>query len=199
MQREMLVAVTDKYELFFLDLSTGLRRGEIVALQWDDLDFDTGVLTVNKQVYKVNGKLQLSVPKTKASIRKLILPPSVMEVLWQYRERKVLLQQLNAERQALRDQVRGITPPDKLTKTQKRIWMYMKFHPDVTSYRIIGRGTGVTKQPRKHTDNAGFRRPAAVLAEVLDEREGLPVDEGGVRYWETPSPPPRACSAASSA
>ena len=55
----------------------------------------------------------------------------------------------------------------------------MKFHPDVTSYRIIGRGTGVTKQPGKHTDNAGFRRPAAVLAEVLDEREGLTVDEGG--------------------
>ena len=45
--------------------------GELMALQWEDLDFDTGVLTVNKQVYEVNGKLRLSVPKTKASIRKL--------------------------------------------------------------------------------------------------------------------------------
>ena len=52
----------------------------------------------------------------------------------------MLIQQMNAERQALRDQARGITPPDKLTKTQKKIWTYMKFHPDVTSYRAIARG-----------------------------------------------------------
>ena len=58
---------------------------------------------------------------------------------------KVLIQQMNAERQALRDQARGITPPDKLTKTQKKIWMYMKFHPDVTSFRAIARGAGVTR------------------------------------------------------
>ena len=58
---------------------------------------------------------------------------------------KVLIQQMNAERQALRDKMRGITPPDKLTKTQKKIWMYMKFHPDVTSYRAIARGAGVTR------------------------------------------------------
>ena len=44
-----------------------------------------------------------------------------------------------AERQALRDRMRGIAPPGKLTKTQKKIWMYMKFHPDVTSYRAIAR------------------------------------------------------------
>ena len=57
----------------------------------------------------------------------------------------MLIQQMNAERQALRDQARGITPPDKLTKTQKKIWTYMKFHPDVTSYRAIARGAGVTR------------------------------------------------------
>ena len=58
---------------------------------------------------------------------------------------KVLIQQMNAERQALRDKMRGITPPDKLTKTQKKIWTYMRFHPDVTSYRAIARGAGVTR------------------------------------------------------
>ena len=40
-----------------------------------------------------------------------------------------LIQAMQAERQALLDQARGVTPPDKLTKTQKKIWMYMKFHP----------------------------------------------------------------------
>ena len=57
----------------------------------------------------------------------------------------VLIQEMQAERPALRDQMRGVTPPDKLTKTQKKIWMYMKFHPDVTSCRAIARGAGVTR------------------------------------------------------
>lgn len=38
-----------------------------------------------------------------------------------------------------------ITPPDKLTKTQKKIWTYMKFHPGVTNYRAIAQGAGVTR------------------------------------------------------
>ena len=46
------------YEVFLLDLATGLRRGELMALQWDDLNFKTGVLNVNKQVYDVRGQLQ---------------------------------------------------------------------------------------------------------------------------------------------
>lgn len=59
------------YELFLLDLCTGLRRGELLALQWDDLDFKTRTLTVNKQIYGVKGQLHGSVPKTRASICRL--------------------------------------------------------------------------------------------------------------------------------
>ena len=57
------------YEVFLLDLATGLRRGELMALQWDDLNFKTGVLNVNKQVYDVRGQLQISTPKPKNSVR----------------------------------------------------------------------------------------------------------------------------------
>ena len=86
LQRFLLQAQAEGcFELFLLDLSTGLRRGELLALQWGDLDFDTGTLTVEKQVYEVKGQLQLSVPKTKASIRKLVLPTGVVEVLREYR------------------------------------------------------------------------------------------------------------------
>ena len=87
LQRFLIQAKADSYfELFLLDLSTGLRRGELLALQWSDLDLDTGTLSVTKQVYEVNGKMQLSVPKTKASIRKLVLPPAVVEVFREYRK-----------------------------------------------------------------------------------------------------------------
>mgnify|MGYP002533588767 FL=1 len=87
LQRFLIQAQAEGYyELFLLDLCTGLRRGELLALQWDDLDFKTGTLTVNKQVYEVKGQLQVSVPKTRASIRRLVLPPGVVEVLRAYRE-----------------------------------------------------------------------------------------------------------------
>ena len=74
------------YEVFLLDLATGLRRGELMALQWDDLNFKTGVLNVNKQVYDVRGQLQISTPKTKNSVRKIVLPPAVVAVLLEYKE-----------------------------------------------------------------------------------------------------------------
>lgn len=86
LQRFLLQAQAEGYfELFLLDLCTGLRRGELLALQWGDLDFDTGTLTVEKQVCSVKGQFQVSVPKTRASIRKLVLPPGVVEVLREYR------------------------------------------------------------------------------------------------------------------
>lgn len=87
LQRFLIQAQAEGYyELFLLDLATGLRRGELLALQWDDLDFQTGVLNVNKQVYKVNGQMLFSTPKTKNSIRKIVLPPSVVEVLQEYKK-----------------------------------------------------------------------------------------------------------------
>ena len=87
LQRFLIQAQAEGYyELFLLELATGLRRGELMALQWDELDFKTGILTVNKQVYAVRGKLQFSTPKTKNSIRKIVLPSTVVEVLREYKE-----------------------------------------------------------------------------------------------------------------
>ena len=87
LQRFLIQAKAEGYyELFLLDLATGLRRGELLALQWDDLDFETGVLTISKQVSLVRGKIVMSVPKTKNSIRKLVLPPAVIEVFREYQK-----------------------------------------------------------------------------------------------------------------
>ena len=75
----------DFYELALLELATGMRRGEICALKWSDLDFETGALHIQRQTYHVDHGVVISEPKTKQSSRSIILPPSVLNVLRQYR------------------------------------------------------------------------------------------------------------------
>ena len=72
--------------MFLLDLSTGLRRGEILALQWDDINFETRMLTVSKQIKYVGGKLHIIPPKTKAADRSIKFPVPLIEVLKEYRK-----------------------------------------------------------------------------------------------------------------
>lgn len=73
------------YELFLLELTTGLRRGEILALTWNDLNFKTGTLNITKQATLVGGKITISEPKTKAAHRTIILPPPMLAILKEYR------------------------------------------------------------------------------------------------------------------
>ena len=87
-QRLLIQAKQDGYyELFLLEFATGLRIGELIALQWDDLNPKTGVLSIDKQVALANNKMIMSKPKTKQSIRKIVLPRPVVDVLLEYKNR----------------------------------------------------------------------------------------------------------------
>ena len=86
MQRLLIQAKEEGfYEMFLLDLSTGLRRGELLGLQWKDIDFEKGTLSVNKQVKYIKRELRIMPPKTQASNRTVILPPQLLAVLREYR------------------------------------------------------------------------------------------------------------------
>ena len=65
-----------------LCLYTGLRLGELLALTWDDIDFHSGIITVNKTscVIKENGKYKIHVdrPKTDSSVRSIPIPKSIL-------------------------------------------------------------------------------------------------------------------------
>ena len=66
---------------FYLELTTGLRRGELLALLWTDLDAENMTISVSKQVNRINGGLVVSQPKTPNSIRKLAIPQRAVELL----------------------------------------------------------------------------------------------------------------------
>lgn len=88
MRRFLIQAKCDDfYELALLELATGMRRGEICALKWDDLNFRTGELHIQRQVYHVNHGVIISTPKTKSSDRTIVLPQSIVNVLKEYHAR----------------------------------------------------------------------------------------------------------------
>lgn len=64
-----------------IGLSLGLRRGEILALRWDDVDFVHNTITVKQNLVRAGGELIFTTPKSDTSNRVLIAPEGLMKVL----------------------------------------------------------------------------------------------------------------------
>ena len=63
---------------------TGIRKGELFGLTWNDLDGD--LLSINKQLQRINGKSYITPTKTSSSIRKILLPKQVTEILTEWKQ-----------------------------------------------------------------------------------------------------------------
>ncbi len=68
--------------LLLVALTTGMRRGELQALRWSDIDLEQGVLLVQRTVSRIPGHGYVeNEPKTRSSRRKIVLPAVVLEAL----------------------------------------------------------------------------------------------------------------------
>ena len=74
---------TGVYEMYYLDLATGMRRGELLGLKWEDIDFDHGVIHICRQVARLNGTVQEAPLKTKNSYRNISIGTDAVELLKQ--------------------------------------------------------------------------------------------------------------------
>ena len=71
-------------DFFYVEIMTGLRRGEICGLKWSDINFAEGTLCIKRSVGRVkNGSITIGETKTTAGTRNIILPPSVLTLLEQ--------------------------------------------------------------------------------------------------------------------
>ena len=75
-------AQRDALPMFYLELVSGLRKGELVAPLWSDVDTAHNTISVSKQyVRNPNGECVLSQPKTENSIRLVSVPQEAIDLL----------------------------------------------------------------------------------------------------------------------
>jgi integrase len=84
LEKFLSVARADKAwsDFFYTELTTGLRRGEICGLRWQDFDEKTGKLHIRRSVAtRAGGGVKVGETKTVNGMRTIQLPPSTIEIL----------------------------------------------------------------------------------------------------------------------
>jgi integrase len=80
------------HDIATLALATGMRRGELLALEWRDIDFERGTLRVERSVEETRGGgLRVKPPKTKRGRRIIGLPPKSVAMLRERRKQQLEL------------------------------------------------------------------------------------------------------------
>ncbi|MFC2045589.1 tyrosine-type recombinase/integrase [Chloroflexota bacterium] len=76
------------YPVIYTAVSTGLRRNELLALRWRDIDLDLLSVSVSQTLYKGKGRVEFKEPKTKYSRRRVSMTPKLALFLREYKAEK---------------------------------------------------------------------------------------------------------------
>jgi integrase len=80
----------DRFEaLYVLAITTGIRRGEVLGLRWDDADLDRGTLRVGRALVREGGRHVIGETKTKRGRRRVNLTPRTVAALKAHRRRQL--------------------------------------------------------------------------------------------------------------
>ncbi len=92
LERFMEIIKSDErwYDFFYTEITTGLRKGEICGLRWEDFDEHSGKLKIQRSVGRIkDGVLPVGETKTETGTREILLPPSTVELLKKRKENAV--------------------------------------------------------------------------------------------------------------
>lgn len=93
-QKRLLYQVHNSFDEFgiMISLYTGMRIGEICALQWADVDFSSKIIHVRKTLQRIHNidsakksKIVITEPKSTSSVRDIPIPDCLMQLLEKYR------------------------------------------------------------------------------------------------------------------
>ena len=182
------LAAADKRGLlpmFFLELTTGLRKGELVPLLWSDVDTNNMTISISKQAYRTKGALTVQPPKTDNSMRRIALSEETMELLKQEHDKHPGNPYLFPS-----PVTGGMYHPDSVVKLHQKILKdagleHIRFHDlrhtfatlalqngvDVkTVSSMLGHGSaGFTLATYTHTTNKAQEMAAAKMGSLLKQ------------------------------
>ncbi|MFG6353737.1 MAG: site-specific integrase, partial [Oscillospiraceae bacterium] len=69
------------FELYYIELATGLRRGELLGLKWEDIDWENGTIQVRRQIARIDGEVVEAPLKTKNSYRSVSIGQDAVQIL----------------------------------------------------------------------------------------------------------------------
>ena len=75
------------YEMYYIELATGLRRGELLGLKWEDVDFQNGVIYIQRQIGRIDGEVREAPLKTKNAYRNISIGSDAVDILKQQRKK----------------------------------------------------------------------------------------------------------------
>ena len=76
------------FEMYYVELATGLRRGQLLGLKWEDIDFEHDNLQVKRQIARINDEIVKAHPKSKNAYRTLPQAEDTIQVLKQQRKKR---------------------------------------------------------------------------------------------------------------
>lgn len=174
---------------------TGMRRGELCGVQWGDIDWTDGTVTIRRSVWQVRSSWGLKDPKTH-QVRKIVLGPEVASLLKARRHRveddaEAAGASIAADSSVWSTQVDGHAPrtPNSITRAFHRLYRTMeseagaadpprieswdfRFHDlrHLSATEMVGQGMG----PRTVASRLGHADPSVTLrvyAHALEARD----------------------------
>jgi integrase len=76
------------YPIYYLAITTGMRRGEILGLKWQDIDFEQGVINIQRSWTTTGKEAILTDTKTNFSARSINISKNVIEILKAHRKKQ---------------------------------------------------------------------------------------------------------------
>ena len=125
--------------LLIMALTTGMRRGELLALRWDDVDFQQSLISVHRTMSRVGGYgYRESEPKTRSSRRRIVLPNVALDALKEHRIQQDVVRMEVGDKWHEKglvfcDRYGGFFSPDRVlwsfSKLLSKVGLpYMRFH-----------------------------------------------------------------------
>ena len=188
------VAKEDRlYPLFYVAIGTGLRRGELLGLKWEDVDFENGVLSIRRTVQRTTeGLIVKEQTKTDSSRRTVNISPATVEVLRTHKKRQTqeLLRIGRRTSFVFANSVGNVLEPrkvnevfERLTKkaglprirfhdlrhTHATLLLQQGIHPKIVSERLGHSNVSMTLDLYSHVIPSMQREAAETFDRIVDQ------------------------------